>query len=265
MVIALIAILATLLLPVLRKSRQSAQNTVCKCNLRQVGIALAAYTADFGAYPFFSEGLNGASTAWFWPELLEPCSGVTWDPSLEAGRADARSRLYLCPGYAALPGLYDPEPVSQYDSHWYGAYAYNWRGVWGKGSGDWFLGLGGAGPGGANADGSVPTPPTRDSEVLSPNGMIAVCDAPLSAAIDARVFGLSDFSYQGVGAYDYEFESGQVVSGSARAYDPRSRQKITFAIKNRHSSKWNVVFCDGHVQPHKTKELFDWRDNQSSG
>ena len=46
MVIAIIAILASLLLPVLVQGRQAARATVCRNDLRQIGIAAHLYADD---------------------------------------------------------------------------------------------------------------------------------------------------------------------------------------------------------------------------
>mgnify|MGYP001470686280 CR=1 FL=1 len=46
-VIAIIAILAALLLPVLDKARENARRAVCLNNLRQIGIAIHMYAADY--------------------------------------------------------------------------------------------------------------------------------------------------------------------------------------------------------------------------
>ena len=45
-VIAIIAILAGLILPVLGKIQEGANSTKCSSNLRQIGVAINAYTAD---------------------------------------------------------------------------------------------------------------------------------------------------------------------------------------------------------------------------
>jgi prepilin-type N-terminal cleavage/methylation domain-containing protein len=50
---AIIAILAALLLPALSRAKEQGNSTVCKNNLRQMGIALANYTGDYKVYPLF--------------------------------------------------------------------------------------------------------------------------------------------------------------------------------------------------------------------
>jgi prepilin-type N-terminal cleavage/methylation domain-containing protein len=57
-VIAVIAILASLLLPALTRAKQRADSAACKSNLRQAGIALTLYTQDHGAYPTLLQTSN---------------------------------------------------------------------------------------------------------------------------------------------------------------------------------------------------------------
>jgi len=49
-VIAIIAILAAMLLPALNAAREKARRSTCQSNLKQQGLALHAYTSDFGGY-----------------------------------------------------------------------------------------------------------------------------------------------------------------------------------------------------------------------
>lgn len=69
-VIAIVAVLAALLLPVLQTAKRAGSNAQCQSNLRQVGIAIAAYCADFNDYipkrlPAFSPMTAKAATNWF--------------------------------------------------------------------------------------------------------------------------------------------------------------------------------------------------------
>jgi prepilin-type N-terminal cleavage/methylation domain-containing protein/prepilin-type processing-associated H-X9-DG protein len=104
-VISILALLAALLLPVLAQSRETARGAVCSSNLRQIGIALRAYTDDHdGLYPVLSltpppetdeeEDEEG--------ELDHP---VLWDEVIEPYFDN--DPVYRCPS--------DPSPVEFFD------------------------------------------------------------------------------------------------------------------------------------------------------
>src|SRR5579883_3046425 len=53
-VIAIIAILAAILFPVFAQARESARQTVCASNVRQIGLAVKMYVQDYDeTYPLF--------------------------------------------------------------------------------------------------------------------------------------------------------------------------------------------------------------------
>lgn len=94
-VIAIIAILASMLLPAINKARQSARSTLCKNNLRQVGLILNNYTDAYDSYyPRVVKAVGQHNTAWF-VFLMQCETGVTsinwnnWKP--------AYKKLFVCP------------------------------------------------------------------------------------------------------------------------------------------------------------------------
>ena len=46
-VVAIVAILAALLLPALRRAKEKGRSALCMSNLRQLGVAQQAYASDF--------------------------------------------------------------------------------------------------------------------------------------------------------------------------------------------------------------------------
>lgn len=66
-VVAVLAVLATLLLPVVQQSREAARRTQCKNNLKQVGLALESYHDTYRTFPSgFSLERDGPYKGWGW-------------------------------------------------------------------------------------------------------------------------------------------------------------------------------------------------------
>src|SRR5690242_8694549 len=73
-VIAIIAILASLLLPTLSRARGAALATVCKSNLKRIGLALDLYADESRVYPLFYYRPSTLS----WRDYLLPyCDGAS--------------------------------------------------------------------------------------------------------------------------------------------------------------------------------------------
>jgi prepilin-type N-terminal cleavage/methylation domain-containing protein/prepilin-type processing-associated H-X9-DG protein len=243
-VIAIIAILASLLLPALGTAKSKARYTACKNNLRQLGLALNLHVVDNDFYPTYNVDPNVDLANRYWHEALKPYTSAAWT-----------NQLYRCADYTGLnmDGNDDGVPL--------GSYGYNANGVKFTPSD---LGLGG---GLAKVDLGGPIeglPDTilrvRESKVKAPSDMIALGDATLvwtPAALLRALYGLDTTkdSYDGMALVDINVRNGverPTYSGS---------QGVIKATMKRHGGRYNVVFCDAHIEGIKRDTLFSKSDD----
>ena len=97
-VIAIIAILASMLLPALNKARESAKQSACTNNLKQVGLALAQYADSYRYYPAAVGATAESFNGHWWHDKIRPFLGDNRIPA-DWGSAGEfrRSGVLFCP------------------------------------------------------------------------------------------------------------------------------------------------------------------------
>lgn len=241
-VIAIIAILASLLLPALALAKRKAESVVCRANLRQWGLALNLYVDDYRVYPQYGYPIPKGYSPWYIG--MQKYTDANWNHSAWPERVQTdEKRQVLCPSYARLGGLY-------HDSQ--GGYGYNFGGVHGGWFGKQRIGLGGElGP-------NWLVTPIRESEVLTPNDMIAIADSVIKESPTSLNGNTGIFAEAGLYPVNTVlnspvwYELGWYPWAASWARDLQLNRR-------RHGVWWNVVFCDGHVEKLKTKDLYDIR------
>jgi prepilin-type N-terminal cleavage/methylation domain-containing protein len=111
-VIAIIAILASMLLPALSKAKAKAQAARCGSNMRQWGIAIITYGVDNrDELPFFANAYTATGNGTYWFQLLAPY--VATKDEIGTGKPYRELEVYSyelrrCPG-----GSFGPPPYSE--------------------------------------------------------------------------------------------------------------------------------------------------------
>ena len=239
-VIAVIAILAALLLPALTRAKKQAYMTVCRSNLHQISLAMHGYLSDYQAYPpYLGAGI--------FPYLGEKVALV--DNPVIGIPQTSRTGVYDCPDYVRVPGA-RPDPSFGFTS-----YGYNVQGVAvyfnvvGLYSG---LGLGGHARSIPQDPDFHPPQPIRETEVLRPADMFASGDSVLEWVVGPGnkffILGASDLWLSNI-------RPGNSMGGALG-------NKIYLGdgiFQRRHNLRFNVLFCDGHVETLKIENLFSLR------
>mgnify|MGYP002377565788 CR=1 FL=1 len=221
-VVAIIAILASLLLTGLGRAHQAGRLAKCRSNVRQLSVALQMYLGDHNFYPHAS--LMDASPPQFWTSFLVPylsdssfvLRGLQPDTAVRPGA----STVFRCPSvrpaiHRSLGTIID--------------YGYNSMGHARQGLG-------------VRVDTSVSPvrfSPVHESEVVVPSDTIALGDG--MSRIKGFVMGGPTLE-RNVVMYSHE-----VLQGIEEQHQ-RSRR--------RHGDRVSVGFADGHVQVIGFQRLF---------
>jgi len=248
-VLAVIGILAALLLPALNRAKSSADSAVCKSNLRQIMISVSIYSQQEGVYPdasLFSSALRPILRA-SWPE--DNYTNVNGS-YIYLG---PRQGVYACPGYNRVRGEFLRHGTEDTAAGNYVSYGYN---NWGVAPVDMVpqtLGLGGY-SGGPNV-----TVLNRESQVVYPSDMIGMADAPFLSQSDVQYP-----VHVPSGAFDlsHVFYPGSLYNASVFGL-PADAPSVRMLLQ-RHSGKWNVGFCDGHIENLRGDRLFDIRKEEQA-
>ena len=118
-VIAIIAILASMLLPALNQAREKAKSIKCTANLKQIGTGFVMYTNDYDdMFPAFYQGTWGVGV-WkrSWLYALTPYTGKQFIESDSATYAPfKKNSIFKCPSMT---------PTVTDNSYYCCGYAYN--------------------------------------------------------------------------------------------------------------------------------------------
>jgi len=266
--------LVAILMPALSRAGSAADAAVCKNNLRQVSIGLQLYRNEFGAYVPSDELVNTNNTRNYanlemWYQKLKPYVGAGWPESnqLPTGRPVPRSGVFACPGYNRIPGAYvgGPGTPNSYYPATYGAYGYNYGGdarIFDERQGPEpsVLGLGGI----SLQFHGTGMRATREMEVVTPSDMIAIGDAPIIAAVDSsgswitpsELFGINP-AQSGLGYVNLCFGLSSRMFRLPRDSDSAELKNRRALNQRRHSGRFNILFCDGHLEYDRGQKFFD--------
>ena len=215
-VVAIIALLVSILLPTLGKAKEQAKIVSCMSNLRAIGLAYTFYTMENNDWYPASAGYGGSTPTWdhrLWPYyenygmLLCPSDNLKRPDWVEHFRSYAQS---MCIGYRASSAYGDGlSPPYKGTLPWTSDYPYNFK--------------------------------TMDIEL--PTDTIAVGEmweswyygsAPTAGGYNRYVgSGIEDGMWAGSGDY-----------GGSVPRPPPSRSPTPY---HRNMDTYNFLFCDGHV------------------
>jgi prepilin-type N-terminal cleavage/methylation domain-containing protein/prepilin-type processing-associated H-X9-DG protein len=104
-VIAIIAILASMLLPALKNARAAAKNIQCVNNLKQMSVGLSMYSQDWKYYPAPTYGIDSTSSPWTYIDWQLAISDYIYpNKVMNNARYDRPGTVFWCPS-PVVPAL----------------------------------------------------------------------------------------------------------------------------------------------------------------
>lgn len=215
-VVAIIGILASLLLPSLKKSRDSARRIACLNQEKQIGYAFAMYRGDNNGY-YPSTPVPSVGSRISWDDMLSGYDGRSPLSDADKERQDInkegpyKSDLYLC-----------PSNIVERDTYALRSYAVSW---------DYFPNFDVIGVSGwADGEGwSV-----SESQIVNASNFAVMAEYQNSG----NIMGYADYN---VGYF--------TVNGFAAWYSPTVTSELkSFYVHDTKSYKQNFLYSDGHVE-----------------
>jgi prepilin-type N-terminal cleavage/methylation domain-containing protein/prepilin-type processing-associated H-X9-DG protein len=248
-VVAIIAILTGLLLPALSGAKERARVIQCTSNVRQISLGVIMYVQENGSYPAHPMMVEPGAIRDFWMVKAEPYVGSLWP-----------SGPFECPSYKSAyrqPSRGKPSGASTLPL---GAYGYN--------------GYAGHSLDFVGGPGTVTVRPVPESAIRRPSDMIMTGDASLIGPLNfpANTSRPEDqearqkyghlaqngiLAYAGVGRLDKNGVRSARQHSAGRGVD---FDIIRTAIKRRHRDRYQIGFCDGHVESIQHDILYSSRD-----
>ncbi len=242
-VIAIIAILASLLLPALSRAAWAAKNTACRNNLRQISLALSAYTATHDAYPpwvAYDYGSTQRMSPWYryidlpLKPVRLPRGNIYFDGVFRCPLNKGRQEMQ----FGSTEVYIEQQPL---------AYGYN---GWGVGHLTQSYGLGGQAGFPINKTPAV-TNTTRESAVVAPSRMIALGDL-FSRSINP----LYDGAQPGTSGALF---GPSAVAHAVSIFSLPQKKHPSFKL---HRGRMNHAYADGHLEVEDMRMPFKPSDSE---
>jgi len=259
-------VLASLSLGAISKAKKATDAAICRNNLRQQTVALSVYASDFSCYPAYYYDIGAEPRSWsqclkgYVGGMEWPARNWSFTGSLKT--SNPVKSVYTCPAYQRVRGVYDAS-IPKHDSEgmihaWSGAYGYNGgtspvfdAAFVGQQSGLLLLD---GGVGGTNA-----TSAAREGEISSPSRLIASGDAQMWRILAGNNTSEEEIVGGFSSAPHFLQMTGLVERDRGFKLSLLSNEK---AMLQRHSGKWQMGFCDGHVESGKVLAFFNYHSDE---